>query len=229
MLIKDFDSKVDFPIIKILKERFPDTELVLCFPVYNPQLEKVLNEEQMPHYYNEFVTTWDRFHGFLSLNVTDIFVAEELAFSAKILSDNAKNVNKKLRVFCNICQSSWDKTESLKTFFIRPEDLHLYEGIFDTIEFYTDEKDVVKLNVLYEIYIKNRAWFGPLAEIIVGYNGKEDSRFIAPRFGEKRVNCEKKCVKGVDSTCHLCDRIQELEKVLKTAKIGIEIDKKEKF
>jgi hypothetical protein len=84
-------------------------------------------------------------------------------FSAQILSKAAKQKNKSLRAFCNVCQSSWDYTPSIKTFFIRPEDLSLYEGIIDTFEFYTDEKDATKINALYEIYTKDKVWNGKLS------------------------------------------------------------------
>ena len=41
-----------------------------------------------------------------------------------------------IRTFCNICQKSWQETNPLQTFFIRPEDISLYEGYIDTIEFF---------------------------------------------------------------------------------------------
>ena len=226
LIIKNFKSEEDIKIIKALREKYPECELISCLPFYAADLEQILVQNGLPHYYNEFITNWDRFNGFLSLDVTDIFVAEELMFSAKILSDAAKKCGKSLRAFCNVCQSSWDKTSSLKTFFIRPEDFYLYEGIIDTFEFYVDEKDATKISTLYEIYTKDKTWYGKLSQIIVGYEGAEDNRFILPRFGQKRLNCQKVCARGIHPTCHICDRIQELEQTLKAEKIAIVFDKK---
>ena len=226
LIIKDFNSAIDLDIIKTLVEKYQDSEIIVCLPIYTVDLEEIFNENNIKHYYNELVTSWDKFQGFLSLNVTDIFVAEEILFSAETLSFNAKQHNKKLRAFCNVCQSSWDKTPSIKTFFVRPEDLFLYNDIIDTFEFYVDEKDYVKMNTLYEIYTKNKKWYGKLSEIIVGYEGKEDSRFIIPNFGNKRLNCGKKCMYGIKPSCHICDRVQELEQLLKKEKIAVKIENK---
>lgn len=222
-IMQNFTEK-DCEIFLALKEKYPDSVLVVCVPYYHKELEHMLTSNGVPHYYNEIVTNWDKFNGFLSLAVTDIFIGEELAFSAKILSNRAKKNGKALRSFCNVCESSWDETSSIKTFFIRPEDLSLYENIIDTFEFYT-EADVHKINTLYQIYNIDKKWSGKLKEIIVGYNGEEDSRFIIPRFGERRLECGKDCAKGLDSSCHICDRIVELSQTLKDQKIMVTIDK----
>ena len=216
-------TQYDIDIIHALNEKYPKSTLVVCLPFYHRDLESKLKEEKILHYYNEIVTNWDKFNGFLSLDVTDIMIGEEIAFFAEILSKLAKENGKSLRTFCNVCQSSWDATPSLKTFFVRPEDIDLYEGIIDTFEFYVDYKDYHRLNVLYEIYAKDKKWFGKLKEIIIGYEGEDDSRFIIPRFGMRRLNCGKKC--GYSSTCHLCDRIAELGQTLQDNKFMI-VDKK---
>lgn len=216
----------DFDIILSLREKYPKTKIVICMPFYNNEIENELNKYSLPHYYNEFVNNWDKFQGFLKLNITDIFIAEDLGFCVKDLSYNAKKKGIQLRSFCNICESSWDKTPSLKTFFIRPEDIELYQDYIDTFEFYIDDSDATRINTLYEIYAKNKKWFGYLSEIIVGYEGNEDNRFIVPRFGEKRLSCEKKCMRGGKQKCELCDTIIKLEQTFKQFEILPIIKKK---
>ena len=228
ILLEEDPTDKDIQIIQILVQKFPDTKIVLAPMQYNKNLESLLVQNGIPHYYQEIVTDWDKFNGFLTLDITDIIVAEKLAFSAKLLSKKAKKNKKALRVFCNICQSSWEDTPSLKTFFIRPEDLELYEKYFDTIEFFIKDPSVSRLNTLYEIYTKDKKWFGKLKELIIGYEGEEDSRFIIPRFGEQRLNCGKRCVEGRDPICHMCDRIIDLSKTLKDQSIVVSIDKTEK-
>ena len=223
--MSDFKQDRDYEIINALKKKYPETFIVLCFPKYSKELEQSLSDQNLPHYYNDFITDWDRFNGFLHLNVTDIFIAENLAFNVKILSSAAKKHDKSLRSFCNVCESSWDETSSIKTFFIRPEDINLYENYIDTFEFYTDDRNAARLNVLYEVYAKDKKWFGKLNEIIVGYEGEEDSRFIIPLFGEKRLDCDKRCMK--DGSCRICDRIIELGKTLEDKEIMIAVDKKQ--
>ena len=216
LIITDFIQDVDIEILLALKETYPDYELVVCIPFYTPQVEEILTKNNIPHYYNEYVTTWDRFQGFLNLNITDLFISDSLAFDLNAISFNAKKKNIKIRCYCNTCESSWKDTPSIKTFFIRPEDLHLYQKYIDTIEFYTDKKNI---NVLYEIYVKDRKWFGKINEIITGYIGDEDNRFLISDFGERRLNCQKRCMKGIEPTCHMCDHVIELSKTLKEKNI----------
>lgn len=227
LMISEIDPQNDFKILNALKEKYPDTKLVLCISTYKKEIEQILNENNFLHYYNELVTSWDKFHGFLKLNVTDIFVAEDLCFSCEALSYNAKEKNIELRVYCNVCQSSWNETPSLKTFFIRPEDISLYAKYIDTFEFYANELDTTRINTLYQIYAKDQEWHGNLKDLIIGYEGEEDSQFLIPRFGEKRLNCNKKCNKNIPPHCFLCDRIAELGKLFKDNDILIKI-KKEK-
>ena len=221
-----------FQIISSLKKMNPDSELITCLPIYIKQIEEKINKIELPHYYNEIITTWDRFQGFLTLNITDIFISGDLSFNIKIVSEKAKKYGKKLRCYCNIAQSGWLEGSSLKTFFIRPEDIELYDDYIDSMEFFIDDlKDHVKINAIYEIYTKNQYWFGKLKEIIHGYNGEQDSRLIIAKFGEQRLNCGRRCLQAspYSSSCKICDRIIELGEVLDNQNLMVTIDKQKIF
>ena len=224
IIFTDFDKDRDFPILRGLLDKFTESELISCFPKYNKQLENFLVQNNIPHYYNEFVTTFDKFNGFLDLKVTDIFIAEELAFSAKILSENAKKKNIALRFYCNVCQSSWDEIDPIKAFFVRPEDIYLYEDF--TIEFFINDKDVNKLNVLYEVYTRSKNWFGKISEIITGYTRDELNRCIIFQFGQSRFNCGHRCMYDLKWPCVICDGIAQLSKILQAENLAVQIDKK---
>lgn len=225
LIMSDFNQNSDSQIITALREKFSDCDLVVSLPTYNAYDEELLNELKIPHYYQQLVTTWDRFQGFLTLSVTDIFVAEELAFSAEILSSNAKEKGISLRCYCNVCQSSWDQTPSLKTFFIRPQDINLYAKYFDVFQFFVDRRETNKVNVLYRVYSKEKRWIGRLDEIIVGYEGDDYSAFILPRFGEKRLNCGKRCMKN--SHCSLCDHMASAGELLRQNNFYIRVENEE--
>ena len=226
MIFKDFIKDSDFQIIKALQEKYPEANLVICAPWYDQELDQILVDQGVPYYYAEKVTDWDKFNGFLKLSVTDIIVAENLMFDAKFLSSAAKSAGKSLRCFCNICQSSWKQTPSIQTFFIRPEDIEVYENYIDTFEFFTDNMDATRLNVLYKIYAIDRFWFGRIDELILNYEGDERNENIIPLFAERRSECEKKCMKGpLKSSCGLCVRIKELSKAMEES--GLELIQKE--
>lgn len=182
--------------------------------MYKKELEQKLNAIQLPHFYNEIVTTWDKFNGFLSLNVTDIIVGEEIAFSPMILSNGAKKNHKSLRFYANVCQSSWDDERSLTSFFVRPEDIDLYAPYFDVCLFYNKLEDKHKLNVLYETYAIDKKWYGRLKDIIVGYQGEEDGRFLLPEFGTRRITCNKRCNKTIQNQCSFCYTIAKTNNLL---------------
>lgn len=113
------------------------------------------------------------------------------------------------------CQTKNPLSPSFKSFFIRPEDLSIYENFVDTFEF---AHPMGQINTLYEVYAKNQKWYGKLNEIILGYKGEEDSRYILPTFSEIRCGCRKKCLYE-EGSCTLCDRFVVLEQTFKDNEI----------
>lgn len=233
LLYSNFDVPNDIKILQALQEKFPTYKIVAALPYYSLELEQAINTAGIPHYYITFVTNWQLLQGFLTLNVTDIFLAENLMFDIikvkEMLLQKKKNVA--LRSYCNICEGAWSQTPSIKKFFIRPEDLPLYENLIDTFEFFLPDAllSVTRLNTLYTIYTCDKYWFGKFNEIITGYEGDEDSRFIISTFGEQRLKCRQKCMSNLEPTCHICDRIIELGKALKDKNIMVQIDNNKNF
>ena len=93
---------------------------------------------------------------------------------------------------------------------------------------YLSEADVQRYlnqDLYYNIYNSN-LWFGDLKEIIIGFDISLDSRFVVPRFAEKRIRCGRECLKG--GNCQICFRIDELSKSLEKAGLMIKIDKDNK-
>ena len=225
LIITDFKSNRDIQIISALKEKFSNTELVIVLPFYDEKLEKVLQDNNLSHYYNVIVQDWETLTSFLSLPVTDIIIGGFLGFSIKDVSLKAKQYNKKIRCYCNQCQSlQFVNTSSIKSFFIRPEDLDLYEDYIDTLEFDTKDNNPILVNSLYKIYIKDKKWFGKLNEIIVNYKGEEDNKFIITRFGDQRLNCHKKCLSS-SLGCDFCNTFVDLSNTLKKTNIWLKTER----
>lgn len=152
---------------------------------------------------------------------TDMYICEELGFSldkvSKILHDN----NIKVRVFPNICQSSFLETPSIKTFFIRPEDLSIYATFVDVFELITD-KD--RWKIILKVY-KQEQWLGQIKEIIPSFKGDLDNRYILNGFGVIRAKCGKRCMYKPES-CSICDRFIDFSETFKKNKIVIRQAKK---
>lgn len=224
--ILPIDSSIDDVIskYKALKETLPNSNIVICFPLYNENIQNRFIQQQIPHYYKEFVTSYEKFQGFLKLAVTDIFVAEQLAFSVQFISKITKEKGIQIRSFCNVCQKGFPTTPSLKGFFIRPQDMDLYAQFIDVFQFYFSEQTTFQfnLNTLYEIFAIDKKWKGKLKQIILSYDGQENNNFILPDFGAYRLRCRRKCFSQGSSVCKICDQIVDLSYILKEKNLIIE-------
>jgi len=205
-------------IIKIYKEHNLKN-IYIKLPYYEEAAANKLKENEIPFYCATLVSNWDVFQGLIDSGVSDIFITEELGFELDKVSQIAKERQVQIRAYPNICQSQWKNMSKLKTFFIRPDDIKIYEKYIDVFEFFGNPD---KQKIYYKIY-KDEQWFGSLKELILDFNIDLDSRFVIPHFAEQRVKCGKKCIKG--GSCHLCERIVELSKVLKKNKIIVKNNK----
>jgi hypothetical protein len=134
-----------------------------------------------------------------------MYICEELGFNLEKISNLLHSKGIKVRVLPNVCQSSFPDTPSIKTFFIRPEDIPAYEKYVDVFELLSDPW---RQRVIFKVY-KQQKWFGKVQEIIPSFKGDLDSRFLLSSFGVVRSRCGKRCMYKPES-CSICDRFTEL-------------------
>lgn len=206
--------------IKDIKKSNENLQLFIRLQNLNDDLIKKIKEYDLPFYINLRVNNWDTFRGILDLGVSDIYITEDLCFNLLSVSSIAHSRGVQLRTFPNVAQSQWSSMSSLKKFFIRPEDIDEYSTYIDVVEFFGD---VDKTEVLYKIYAIDKKWMGKLNEIIIGFDGDLDSRFILPKFSTYRANCRKKCLKG--QNCRICEAIEELSKTLENKGLMFNVKK----
>lgn len=214
-------NKIDFLFLEKLCEKYSNLYIKFSFSLYE-EVNKI--KPNIKYFYDIKINNWDTFLGIIKNNVTDIYIVEDLGFELDKISYFSHAMNVKIRVYPNIAQSQWEDTPALKKFFIRPEDLEFYSKYIDTIEFYNVDK---KLDIYYKIYSKDKKWLGKLNEIILNFNSEIDNKYIIPRFVEKRISCNKKCLKG--GKCKKCDNIELLSKSLEKNNLIVKIlnDRKE--
>lgn len=188
---------------------------------------KRVEENELPFFYCEKVNTIDALNQYISEDVTDVYITDELAFSLSDIKYNICKNKVKIRVFPNVAQSSVSRADGVKSitkFFIRPEDVKYYEDCVDIMEFFGSAD---KQNTLYKIY-KEQKWKGPLNLIISGYNPEDNIEInssIIPTFGQVRKNCHKKC--GYTSSgCQICIAAEHVARSL--AEKGLEYKEKRK-
>jgi hypothetical protein len=212
-------EEVDAQLFESLYNKYKNFKLIIDYN--NEEYLNRVKAYELPFFFSNYVTTIDQLNGLLAYHPTDMYICEELGFNlhkvSKLLHDN----NVRVRVFPNICQSSFHETPSLKTFFIRPEDIPNYSAFVDVFELVSDEK---RQEVLFKIY-KQEKWFGKISEIIPTFKGDLDSRYIIANFGTIRSRCGKRCMYN-PKTCSVCDRYVEMAKTLENHKIIVRKAKK---
>lgn len=219
--IRDIQEFIDDDSISLFKaylEKYPDLNFYLKLPV-SADFERfysIVKDSNLKFYYDKYINSWDALYSFVNMGVSDVYITEELGFELDKVSSFCHSKGVKVRAFPNVCQNGWIGVPDIKGFFIRPEDVSLYEPYIDTLEFYKSKKS---LGTLYRVYAKEKKWFGQLKELILSFNEDFDSRCILPIFSEKRISCGKKCLKG--ESCNICSNIKALSEVLEREKIII--------
>ena len=218
--VSDAFEEIDAKLLKGLSDKYNNLKVIFDF--YNTDYLSRAQENEIPFFFKNPVTTIDQLHGFLKYNPTDMYICEELGFSLDKISNILHSNNVKVRVYPNICQSSFSDTSSIKTFFIRPEDISFYATFVDVFELISDRE---RQRVLYKIY-KQEKWFGKIKDIIPSFKGNLDSKYLNESFGIIRSRCGKRCLYKTGS-CNICDRFIELADTLKDNKIVVRKVKKE--
>lgn len=175
----------------------------------NVQQLDLMKKSGLSFFFGNVVSTWDTLNGYINMGVSDVYIGNEFAFYMKAISRVCKEHNVQVRVFANVAQTDCPAVGNTMTqFFIRPEDVTLYEELVDVIEFYGP---IDRQDVLYEIYTKGK-WIGNLSELIIGLKENVNNTLIAGCFGTLRRNCGKRC--GYTSSCNICTRFVSIQKTL---------------
>lgn len=167
------------------------------------------------------ITTWAQLQGIVKdYDVSDLWIAEELAFDMVNVSKFAKDHNKEIRVYANVAQSSYHNTPIHQKFFIRPEAVPLYEPLIDTLMFYhtKSQKTVI------EAYKNDQKWYGDLCDLISGleFDKGLNGQTLSPIFDKMRVECKCKCISGRE--CHICESLMQLSNTFKEQNLYIRKD-----
>lgn len=199
------------PMFCEIKEEFPLFTVKISMQ-FTEEME-MLKENNIPFIFCEFAENFEMFYVQKNLGAADIYVTGSLGFYLDKLQQFRDQV--KLRVFPNIAQSTRGTTKLLPPlykFFIRPEDIEMYENLIDTLEIYPS-KD--RTSVIYEIY-KRQQWLGSLSDIIMDLDVDIQNDTIAPYFALHRKQCHQDCLLN---RCTLCDQILSIGKKFEEAEI----------
>ena len=163
-----------------------------------------LADECIPYFFIEQCTTKEDVFAYISAGASDVYIVNDLGFDIVEVGNYCHRKDVNVRVYPNIRQyGSYeaDYLPQIAGFFIRPEDIKLYEPYVDICEFLAPND---RLSVLYEIYTQGY-WQGDLQYLIGGLEEITPNATILPLFGENRLTCKHKCML---ENCNLCMRYQ---------------------
>ena len=177
-----------------------------------------LIHKKINFFYQYYPSAIDEVVAMILDGVSDVYITNELGFNMPKLSALCYRQEVNIRVLPNVAQSTawWNKkNDTLTQFYVRPEDIPLYEDYVDYMEIFGSIQDQ---DYCYEIY-KEQKWLGRLDQIIIGYEGKAYNRELSNMFGLQRLTCQKKCNLTSCSICHqfqsLSTKLFEADKTLK--------------
>lgn len=223
-VLKIIESEVN-KIAKINKKYENGIAVKLLNPAYNyyDSFVSLLREKEVPFFFFYCPNSFSEVNTLIKMGVSDIYICNELAFQITELSKLIHAANINIRVHPNVAQlsglNSLIEQESLKQFFIRPEDIELYGEYVDIVEFFGS---IDKQDVLMDIY-KDGYWMGDLNELIIGFDESINCMNLMPDFGFYRLACGHRCDLG---KCSYCDISKSLAKELKDKNIYIKKEKK---
>lgn len=155
-------------------------------------------EHNLKYYWAFPITSYYELKGLLDLDVCEIFLGIPLCFDLGTCS----KYNIPIRVVANLAYDAYiPQSTGINGFYIRPEDLDVYEKYISSIEFVTD--DLGKESTLLHVYKDNKQWPGNLNLLITNLKENVDNRAIPEEFGKTRVNCQQKCMRN--NSCHFCE------------------------
>lgn len=203
--IKDFTSLI---------EDHPEFNIAFIIPPIEEEIKisKDAAAAAIPYFFQKPITNWDDLYHYLSLSPIAMYIAEDLGFSLPDVSAILHKSNIQIRVYPNVAQSSWLNISDIHKFFIRPEDIDIYEQYVDIFEFWPFHNGE-SLDTLYKIYAIDKQWNNDLKPLIVGLTISIENECIPPKWAQQRLSCNRRCIKN--KHCNYCNNALVAAKLLK--------------
>lgn len=203
------------PLSKIYEQADIFDSLKASYTIQSDNIEEVL--ALIDSGFNAFlkfpVVDWETFQNLYDIGVSDIYIDGPLGFQTNLLTKRKKERFSplKLRLAPSISPNgALAHVTRADTFFVRPEDLYLYEEAFDIVDFQVKNQD--KEDTLYQIYKRGTFDFD-LSQLIENLHIKVPNIMINEEFGKTRANCGQRCMIPGRS-CHFCETNLKLTNTL---------------
>lgn len=163
------------------------------------------------YYFDTIATNWTSLNRIKDLEPYSIYVGEDLCFELPAVRQVCGE-NILIRVIPNI------PADDERSFYIRPEDIDIYEPYIDILEFAFPYERPDMQDTLFNIYFGSKEWISNLNIIIPNIDAANP--FIPTNFGELRLMCHYACMRG--KKCALCKNMIAISNKIAEVKHGSE-------
>ena len=183
-----------------IRSTYPDYKFAAALTAYDETLMNKLKASNIPFYIAAPCQNWEEFYLLLTIGASDINLSGPLAFELPKVKRVLESLDQKpqIRVTPNKTENLNPNTNSLIGFFIRPEDVELYEDYIDILDF----EGLDMQDIFFGIYAERKRFIGKLNQCIYGIKEDVDNSGLIPLFGKRRMSCGRQCLSG--GHCHRC-------------------------
>lgn len=224
ILVDKYEQSIDdlIPIVRKLKTVHENMIVSLNLDYQHEWADKLM-EAEIPFMFVNFATTVAQIAAMVLFGAEEVYLAEDICFMLPRLQLFREIDGIKFRIFPDILQTPrrCASLPQVTNFFIRPEDVDLYEKYVDVIEIFRKDS---RQSVVYEIY-KQGQWRGPLSDLIIDFTEEINGSSFIPDFGRARLGCGRRCAM---TDCDICTYSVEVGHKMEEAGVAFVKQKKKR-
>ena len=191
-----------------IKKQYPEYNFAVALACSDATLMPWFVQEKIPFFINRPCRSWEEFNWLLKQGVSDINISGPLGFEMEKVNRVLNSLDRKviIRATANKVENAMQQTDTLVGFYIRPEDVAVYENYIDVLEF----EGLEHQDAFFSIYSEQKTFIGNLNQCIYGIEEKVDNKGLVTLFGERRRDCGRQCLSG--GRCRRCYDLVEIAK-----------------
>lgn len=188
------NESIDWNTLQMYNEKLEN----FILKIYDLSLIPFIKEHGFKFYWGYPISTFYELKSIITMEPSYILLGMPLCFQLDAVT-NMTSIP--IRLVANDANSdAVPRSDGVCGFWIRPEDVPVYEPYVSTLEFYSI--NLRQEAGYYKIYAEDRNWPGNLNLLFQNFNVNVDNRGIPENLGSLRLNCGQRCAQG---KCHLCE------------------------
>ena len=191
-----------------IKKQYPEYNFSVALPYFDKALVPWFRDEGISFFIDKPCMCWEEFNYLIREGVSDINISGPLGFEMSKVKRVLDSLNRKviIRAVPNKVENMITFTPTLIGFYIRPEDIELYEEFIDVLEF----EGLEHQDTFFSIYAEHKSFIGNLNQCIYNFQEQVDNKGLITLFGERRRDCGRQCLSG--GHCNRCYTLADLAK-----------------